>query len=99
MSPHRPLDACGAPLTPIPSPSRGEGGSYGSIGVLAETSPKATLLPLREKVGFRLKSERSDEGCSEPVVAAVTRQKLPFSPGGRRCPEGADEGGAALAKS
>src|SRR5690606_17444803 len=48
------------PLTPIPSPSRGEGGSCCCFRVIAETLPRATLLPLREKVA----AKRSDEGCA-----------------------------------
>src|SRR5690606_8472626 len=50
-------------------------------GSFLQTPPKATLLPLREKVGFRLKSERSDEGCAVLASQNFTpAAKLPANP-------------------
>src|SRR5690606_19632970 len=85
-----------APLIPNPSPSRGEGGSFGSTSVFAAMSPKAALLPLREKVA----AKRSDEGCAEVAKSAHfgafgqrSAHPIPIpSPAG-------DEGGAEVAQS
>src|SRR5690606_35975720 len=56
-----------APLTPGPSPSRGE-------GCAGADKPEAPLLPLREKVAGA--KRRSDEGCAMPAALAGVDQSL-----------------------
>ena len=60
-----------APLTPNPSPTRGEGGSFGWRVSLAETLRRAPLLPWWEKVA----AKRSDEGGAA-MAGAIWRLSL-----------------------
>ena len=68
--------------TSVTSPHRGKGGSSSGARILSKTLPRATLLPLREKVD-RPQGE-TDEGCPAPAPSAeVVLTLLPSSPGGR----------------
>ncbi len=66
-APIAPLERLVAGATALKSPTRGEGGSSGNE---SDQGTPVSLLPLREKVGFR-GSERSDEGFQAPQHTPV----------------------------